>query len=325
MRHVADVGEAARRRVEHRRHGEGWRLRTRGDRNRSAGHEHAPVHEAGGREPPRRRDTADRTREAGRRIEDLRGRRAEGGIASLVRKRRAVAAGDQDQTIGERHEDRPGRPLCDRPAGRRQPTSRRVVSLHLAVSEGQDATVAEARDRGRVPQHAVDPGQHGLEGARIGELAVVGETEWFRYAVAAADDEDGRGREEQQQQGEQQGRARRETAKRARPRRQRRVHRQPRAGEGPARPLRRARGLPEDVVEVVGPARRGDLVDRGGDALLERVEPVDGRHAVVPPCGLGTGGTSVVSDRRRPCIARWSRDFAAGREIPRVDAASGSG
>ena len=106
--------------------------------------------------------------------------------------------------------------------------------------------------------------------------------------------------------------------------------REPPFGEGPARPLRRARGLPEDVVEVVGAAGRGDLVDRRGDPALEGVEPVEGGHAGRPPSRPVTGGRCVRGERRvagppSPGGAATSPLGARSRARPRPRAAGSRG
>lgn len=166
------------------------------------------------------------------------------------------------------------------------------------------------------PTRGSEPIAHVQVTARlIGDDAVPGRPEQRRQPLLCADEE-GRGRDHQQaDEGQDHELSHREPASGPGVR-EHCVQGEPPFGEGPARPLRRARGLPEDVVQVGGRAGRGDLVDRLGDPPLEWVEPVVGGHDAPP---------SAVIDRRSPSIARWSRDFAAGREIPSEDAASGNG
>ena len=100
-------------------------------------------------------------------------------------------------------------------------------------------------------------------------------------------------------------------------------HGEPPLDEDPGRPLARASGQPEEVVEVVGHARLRELVEEHGQPP---VDPVVGHHANCPP---GSGDVSDVSStpivRRIARIDRWRRDLAVPNGMPSVRATSGNG
>ena len=97
-----------------------------------------------------------------------------------------------------------------------------------------------------------------------------------------------------------------------------------------------ARGVDQDALAVApaqhrqrsggGAEHRHPLDVRSGlaDAPLEGVKAIERRHRACPPSKPGSATVSAI-ERRSPCMARWSRDFAAGSEIPVSFAASGSG
>src|SRR4029078_11196474 len=99
------------------------------------------------------------------------------------------------------------------------------------------------------------------------------------------------------------------------------AHGEPPFGERPARPLAHARGLPDDVVGVVGSSRRGCLAEPGGQVALEAV----GRAHARPPFATALPGSeSVPRAPRMAARPRASLDCAVPRGTSRTSATAGT-
>ncbi len=99
-------------------------------------------------------------------------------------------------------------------------------------------------------------------------------------------------------------------------------HGEPPSWEGPRRSLATMRRDREGLVSVVGRRPQVEVLQDGGEVAFEAA--VRG-HATCPPgTGVGAGSGSTV-DRRIAARAKWSRDLAVPRGMPRDAATSGSG